>query len=233
MYILSQPTLSPVSNCPYIKGEEFTQEYFFAMELDKQELDIILENGWRKFGRYYFRPKCSNCKKCLPLRVLVNKVNFNKKQRKIIKNNQDLVISKEPLEYKEEYYNIYIQHNQRFNTSKQEAESKSEFIDGFFSQSCSSFILTYSYENEVIAWGILDEGESGISSVYFAFNPAYSSRSLGHFGALTELDYAKRNNYQYYYLGYFVESNPSMAYKASYKPHELFDWSSREWQEVI
>jgi len=231
MYLLSQPTLSPPSKCPYIKGEEFTQEYFFATELDKNELDIILENGWRKFGRFYFRPKCSNCQKCLPLRVLVNKVNFSKGQRKILKKNQDLIISKEPLIFKEEYYKIYIQHNERFNSSKDTPEERNEFIDGFFSQSCSSFILTYSLGEEVIAWGILDEGDSGISSVYFAFNPEYSDRSLGHFGALTEINYAKENSYDYYYLGYYVESNPSMAYKASYKPHQLLNWANKSWEE--
>ncbi|WP_372651434.1 arginyltransferase [Halobacteriovorax sp.] len=231
MYLLSQPTLSPPTNCPYIKGQEFTQEYFFATELDKSELDIILENGWRKFGRYYFRPNCSNCKQCLPLRVLVNEINFNKKQRKILKKNEDIVISKEPLSFREEYYQIYIQHNKRFNTSKNTSEDRNEFTEGFFTKSCSSFILSYSLNGVIIAWGILDEGASGISSVYFAFNPEHSARSLGHFGALTEINYAKENNYDYYYLGYYIESNPSMAYKASYRPHQLFNWSSRQWED--
>ncbi|PIK15352.1 arginyltransferase [Halobacteriovorax sp. JY17] len=230
MYLLKEPALSPPSLCPYIDGEEFTQEYFFANNLEKEELDIILENGWRKFGLYFFRPKCANCSKCLPLRVLTDNFAFSKRQRKILKKNSDLEILKEPLSFKEEYYQIYLQHSERFQKSKDTIESREDFIDGFFSRSCSSFILTYSLENKVIAWGILDEGETSISSVYFAFNPEYSNRSLGNFGALKEIEYAKSNSFTYYYLGYYIASNPSMAYKASYRPHQLYNWALKKWQ---
>ena len=233
MLLLKEPTLSPPSNCPYIKGEEFTQEYFFAKNLAQEELDILLQNGWRKFGIYFFRPKCSMCSKCLPLRVLVKDFDFSKKQRRLLRKNSDVVIRKEPHEFKEEYYSIYLKHSKRFNNQDDKVESRDDFRDGFFSQSCSSFLLTYYLDGKMIAWGLLDEGEQGLSSVYFAFDPDYSKRSLGNFGALIEIDYAKKNSFRYYYLGYYIETNPSMSYKASYRPHEVLNWSLRKWETPL
>lgn len=228
MNLLGNPTLSPPSACPYIEGEEFTQEYFFANNLSKHELDIILQNGWRKFGIYFFRPKCVNCSKCTPLRVLVQEFSLNKKQRKIISKNSDIIVTKAPLEFREEYYDIYQLHSKRFN-SAEDIESKLNFREGFFTQSCNSFVHTYKLENKIIAWGILDESEQGLSTVYFAFDPAFSKRSLGHFSALIELEYAKARNLNYYYLGYYIETNPSMSYKGSYHPHQRYNWSSKKW----
>lgn len=229
MYLLTKPKLAPKTACPYIEGEDFTQEYFFASDLSREDLDIILENGWRKFGRYFFRPSCHQCMKCLPLRVSVNDFNPSKGQGKVLRKNSDLIIKKNELEFKEEYYQIYLQHNERFKKADNHSESKEEFKEGFFQKSCESFILTYSLNNKVIAWGILDQGIDSLSSVYFAFNPEYSDRSLGNFGALVELDYAKESGLTHYYLGYFVESNKSMSYKANYRPYQLLNWSLAQW----
>jgi arginine-tRNA-protein transferase len=40
---------------------------------------------------------------------------------------------------------------------------------------------------------------------------------------LTELDYARRRNIPHLYLGYWIQQNQSMNYKAGYVPHELLN----------
>jgi arginine-tRNA-protein transferase len=70
-----------------------------------------------------------------------------------------------------------------------------------------------------------------VSSVYFYFDPAESNRSLGNFGALVEIEYARRLKIPHWYLGFWVKGCRAMEYKANFKPHELLH-SDGVWRRV-
>ena len=72
MKVLLKKEISPIIACPYIDGKESCNEFFLAYNLSKTELDELIETGWRKFGIYFYKPKCPNCTSCLPLRVLTD-----------------------------------------------------------------------------------------------------------------------------------------------------------------
>lgn len=230
MQLLSAPKLSPLTDCPYLSDRESAQEYFFATHLNKHEIDLFLSSGWRKFGAYFFRPNCPTCSSCLPLRVPVDTFSLNKKQRKVLRKNQDLQIEIEPLEFKQEYYDLFKNHSEmRFDQKDKEIGSAKEFEDTFFVPSCPSFMMTYKLKNKLIAWGILDFGNDSLSSVYFVFDPKEEKRSLGHLGALKEIEYAREHGIKHYYLGYYVPGNKSMEYKSKYSPHEIYNWNTKLW----
>ena len=77
------------------------------------------------------------------------------------------------------------------------------------------------------AVGLCDLTPLSVSSVYFYFDPALSRRSLGIFGALQELDLARRLGLDWYYPGFWVENCPTMAYKARLGPCELLGTDGR------
>ena len=60
-----------------------------------------------------------------------------------------------------------------------------------------------------------------ISSVYFVFDPDFSSRRLGIFSILYEINYAKFLNVPWLYLGYLVNDSTKMKYKADFKPAQI------------
>ncbi|SCU84583.1 LAFA_0D10770g1_1 [Lachancea sp. 'fantastica'] len=74
----------------------------------------------------------------------------------------------------------------------------------------------YYYENKLIAIAVTDFLPSGISSVYFIWDPDYPRWSLGKLSALRELSILSKINRQYYYLGYYVDDCPKMRYKRKY-----------------
>ncbi len=69
--------------------------------------------------------------------------------------------------------------------------------------------------------GLVDEVFDSFSSVYFYYTPEWSKNSPGTFSVLKEIEIAKSKNKKYLHLGYWVEKNQSMTYKANFKPHEL------------
>jgi arginine-tRNA-protein transferase len=229
MKVLLNKELGPIQDCPYIPENKSCNEFFLAYNLSKGELDEFLEDGWRKFGIYFYRPKCPNCESCLPLRVLTNQFNLSKGHKKILRTNRDIEVKIQPLEYRDEIFELYSKHSrQRFG---QDSNSK-EFRVSHFFVSCPSIQMEYFLGNKLVAVGFLDIGKQSLSSVYFIFDPDFSKRSLGIFGALFEIEYAQKASIPYYYLGYFISSNSSMTYKSQFTPYEIYHWGNEEWRVI-
>ena len=91
--------------------------------------------------------------------------------------------------------------------------------------------MEYHLKNRLVAVGFLDASLEGLNSVYFIYDPEFSKRSLGIFGALKEIELARHLKLKYYYLGYFIQKNASMSYKSSFRPHEYYDWENQVWTE--
>ncbi|MBN2616950.1 MAG: arginyltransferase [Spirochaetales bacterium] len=233
MLVYLEPTISENSECPYINTEKYKQRYAVLKDLDTVEFDFMLHNGWRHFGYYFFMPNCDNCNKCIPIRTLVNDFTPTKSQKRNLKKNDSVIeVSFEKPEFTKEIYEIYSKHSLiKFN---QKTEEK-DFIESFFSDALkgNSLLSLYRIENKLVGVGFLDISETGLSSVYFCYDPQYSKMGLGVYSVLKEIEYSKNMGKDYYYLGYYVKGNQSMEYKASYTPSEILDWDKAQWVPFI
>ena len=71
--------------CSYLPEVKASLEVRVLVDVAPQELDALLERGWRRFGAVYFRPACSPCGECVTLRILVNDFAPSKSQRRAAK----------------------------------------------------------------------------------------------------------------------------------------------------
>lgn len=69
--------------------------------------------------------------------------------------------------------------------------------------------------------GIVDILPTGLSSVYFIFDPDEGRRSLGYYSVFIEASLALRMGKPYYYLGFWVPGAPAMDYKADFQPFQI------------
>jgi arginine-tRNA-protein transferase len=213
--------------CPYLPGKNSLTQFFIVQEkIGKDQMEELLSQGWRKFGFEFFRPLCLHCQSCIPIRVPVKAFVPSKSQKRCYKKNEDLHVRFRPLKFKDSIYEIYLDHNNRFT---QPSLSRTEFIDTFFFSSCPSLQSEYYLNGKLIAVGFLDVSSSGLSSVYFIYLREHSKRRLGVFSILKEMEYARKKNLAYYYLGYFIENNHHMAYKNQFTPNEKLNWKNGIW----
>src|SRR5579883_2475337 len=68
--------------CSYLPGELASLEVRLMLDVTPEELDWLLERGWRRFGPMYFRPACSACDECVSLRIPVARFAPSKSQRR-------------------------------------------------------------------------------------------------------------------------------------------------------
>jgi arginyl-tRNA--protein-N-Asp/Glu arginylyltransferase len=226
MILLQEPRVSDFTPCSYIVDRMWRFEYFFANGLDGRELELLLQRGWRKFGQYYFRPSCGDCRRCVPIRILAQEFSPGKSQRRIAKKCAGLEVRFGELDFRDEIFEIYRDHSlNRFGKESEE----DDFIAAFYSQSCPALQSEYVLDGELIAVGFLDLSNESLSSVYFIYKTSHEQLRLGSYSIIREAEYAASRGLKYYYLGYYIEENPSMAYKGHFHPHEKFDWERQVW----
>lgn len=219
---------TPVA-CPYLEDRQFVQEYFFGDQVNGPEFGSLLDGGWRHFGAFFFRPHCGDCRACEPLRIDVAALSPSASQTRIVRKNADVEFSVVPLEYKPEYYEVYEEHSRlRFGKDSDEED----FQYTFFTPAVPSFVTEYRVGGELAALGFCDQSSEGISSVYFVFREKFASRSLGIYSVLRECELARERDLKWYYLGYYVRGNATMAYKGKFLPRQILDWSTGEWRQT-
>ncbi len=81
-------------------------------------------------------------------------------------------------------------------------------------------IVEYRSDGELVAVGLHDVLEDGLSLVYSFFEPSLGARSLGTHVILDHITQSLAADLPYLYLGYWVDGSPSMDYKARFGPQE-------------
>ena len=229
MRLIQPPQLEEPGDCPYLPGRKKRYEFFLAGELDGIELSRYLAEGWRKFGLYYFRPACPDCRACTPLRIPVTEFTPTREQRRVLKKAAALSARFGPLRLSDRAFAIYREHARRRFGLDAHPE---EFLLNFYLPSCPVMQSEIFVEEETAGIGFLDIGADCLSSVYFAFDPDYSAFNPGTFSILKEIEQARAMGLSWYYLGYYVAECRSLSYKDRFRPRQHLDWRTGEWRTV-
>jgi len=228
MKLLTEPATAAPVDCPYLPDRAFVQDYFFATELDEHEFDILLENGWRRFGQFFFRPRCPGCRSCIPLRIDTEKLQPTRSQRRVLAKGKEIQVRAVPPSPSDEAWRVYRNHSKgQFGRDV----TRENFESTFFDHAVPAYQSEYRLDGRLIALGFLDIAESGYSSAYFAFDPDWAEFSPGVLSVFRESDFVRRAGGRWYYLGYWISGCRSMEYKARFSPHQILDWTTGEWRD--
>ena len=210
-----------MGTCEYFNEREWRFQYFFAEKVNARELDMLLQSGWRKFGRYYFRPVCEGCRACIPIRIPVREYSPSRNQRRVSRKGREVKVEFNPLQYRDEIYEIYRDHSLNRFGNRTEC---SDFITSFYSVSCPSMQAEYYIDGVLAGVSFLDRSEEALNSVYFIFRNEFQSYRLGTLSVVREVYYAASQGLKFYYLGYYVDGNRRMRYKDYFRPNQKYEW---------
>ncbi len=101
------------------------------------------------------------------------------------------------------------------------SRSYETFHDFLYDSPIETLEFRYHVGDRLIGVGLADRWSGGLSSVYMYFDPAYAPRSMGTFSVLWEVDFCRRQQLPYYYLGYYVAGSDKMAYKSRFRPNQV------------
>lgn len=234
--------ITPPHACPYLDDRDSQSEGFVTSSLHGETYHDLMDLGFRRSGRVFYRPRCPTCQACVPIRIPVAEFIPSKSQRKAWRRNSDVSVSlSEPKldDERIELYQRYLEHQHPDSPQSNDPEGVKEFL---YNSVVDSMEVSYRIntatsdgnkegtndgnskkdsEGRLIAVSILDVCDRSVSSVYHYFDPAEAARSLGVFSVLMEIELTRAWHVPHFYLGYWIKDCKTMDYKARYQPHEL------------
>jgi arginine-tRNA-protein transferase len=213
--------------CAYLPTERASLEVRVMTGVTAEELEALLERGWRRFGPVYFRPACAKCAACVSLRVVTTRFTPSKSQRRAARVCKRLrrVLGRPCVD--EERLALYARwHLQRERSRGWEPNPQTPDRYGLefaFPHPCAREVALYDEEQggRLVGLGLFDETPNALSAAFFFHDPSYGPMSLGTANVLSLIADARASGRAHVYLGYCVAGCASLRYKSSFRPHEL------------
>ncbi len=208
----------------------FINEEFSAESVTPVEHERLLAEGWRHFGRQFFRHNlgiyANEIRRVIPLRIRLNDFRLSESQRRVLRRNADVRIDVGPVNVTDELLDVFSRHKRRF--SEHQPDSIYNFISGRpEDEPCEVLQQTISYNGKLLAAGFFDIADRSASGIYTTFEPDEVRRSLGVFTILKEIEYATQQAKEFYYLGYCYSGKSFYDYKKRFHATEAYAWDGK------
>jgi arginine-tRNA-protein transferase len=223
--------------CSYLKDKEQITHYKIIDNCGAIHCQDLVERGFRRFGKMYFRPICGDCNECQSIKIDVNNFVFSKSHKRVMKKAahiksyiQSPTLTKAHINLFMKYH-LYMSHKKGWEYQETTPEHYyNSFVNGHENY---GYEILYYDRDRLVGVDLVDILESGVSSIYFYYDPEYTEYSLGKLSLLLQIKYAQQHNKKWIYLGYYVEDSPSLSYKSSYRPFVTLQGRPTEYENYI
>ncbi|MFK7741454.1 MAG: arginyltransferase [Planctomycetota bacterium] len=217
----AQLPLSEPYECPYLPGRIARQRGIGAEHLDSPTHQLFMDTGFRRAGTWLYQMACPSCKQCVPLRVPVASFQPSRSQRRTLRRNEDVRLEVARPDLRPDAAALYRAYLSDQHPHSDQESSDESLFEWLYRDVTESLEARYYLEDELIGVSILDFGDTCLSAVYHFFAPKHRKRRIGVLSVLREIQQAAQLGLEHYYLGFWISSAPTMAYKSDYGPHEL------------
>jgi len=207
-------------DCPYLPDRKARERAFYCERLPILLYHSLMDRGWRRSGKVIYRPACSGCQQCQPIRVPVADFEFNRTQRKLLRRNSDLEVLVKPCEPTEEKFQLFVEYQQARHSGDMctDWESFNRFL---YDSPTRSIEFEFRLNGQLQGCAIADYDAEFLSAVYTYFKADDPKRAYGTWMILWSIQWAKANGLNHYYLGYYIEDCSKMNYKMCFRPCEI------------
>ena len=199
--------------------------------VNSKNFKSLISQGFRRSGQYVYKPNCKNCKACIPIRLLASNFKASRSQKRLKKYLNKLSVKLLPLNFNEEHYNLYVNYqNKRHRNNDKSEDDVADYNDFLINSNVNSKLVEFRLNNQLKIITIIDIIDDGISAVYSFYDCSDQKLSLGTTSIIWLLEFCKKENLSFLYLGYWIHESQKMKYKINFKPYELM--IEGVWQEA-
>ena len=193
----------------------------------------LIQQGFRRSGKFAYRPHCENCNACIAVRVVLADFEPNRSQKRAYKQHAGLTARALPLNYIESHFKLYSayqaarhpdDHLKKQVEAHRTAQIQNE-ADEYRHFLCQSNVESAMVEftdanNQVKIVSVIDIVNDGVSAVYTFYDTLETKASFGTYSIIWLIEWTKMLGLPYFYLGYWIADSQKMTYKQAFKPQE-------------
>lgn len=202
--------------------------------IDETIYSELVRAGFRRSGKFTYRPYCDTCKACTPLRIPVNQFTANRSQRRTWRAHNDLSITEHPLTFNEEHFRLYKRYLQiRHPEGGMDGDNAQQYTDFLLQSNVNTRLFQFHRGQTLVMVSVVDVLNDGLSAVYAFFDPDDTHSSYGTFNILWQIALTQQLGLDFVYLGYWIESCRKMEYKTRFHNYQLLTnntWSDGDSQ---
>lgn len=211
--------------CPYLPGRR-ARNLVADPHVTKgrqQSYEHLTLQGFRRSGDFIYRPYCTACAACIPIRVPTQAFRLRRYQQRIRRRNRDLEVIAREAQFDADHFALYQRYLAARHPGSPMARASAEDYLSFLSTAWSDTrFYEFRLEGAAVAVAVTDRLEHGLSSVYTFFDPGVAqSRSLGTYAILWQIEHARALRLPWVFLGYWVRGCREMDYKDDFRPYEI------------
>lgn len=220
------------SPCSYLAKKNASSVFVHpSFTLDTTVYSQLIEQGFRRSGDEVYAPHCPTCSDCIPARLLVDKFQPSRSQKRCIKKNLQTKVIVKPAQFEQAHFDLYLRYQNHKHSGGNMADSSEEdYINFLSSHWCNTLFVEFLIDEKLVAVAIVDLLDNALSAVYTFFDPDFSSNSLGTYAVLWQQIHAKEMGLEFVYLGYWIEECQKMSYKKQFQPIQGF--IDKEWRLI-
>lgn len=192
----------------------------------------LIQQGFRRSGKFAYRPHCEHCHACISVRLPVAEFTPTRSQQRAFKKHADLQINIVEAHYQAEHFALYQAYQQQRHAPEVASASLEDDATQYQQFLCQSNVESIMVEfrdglGQLKMVSVIDIVQDGLSAVY-TFYDTRDKASYGTYSILWQVAWAQQLGLPYVYLGYWIADSQKMAYKQQFQPQEkLLDgaWS--------
>ncbi len=193
----------------------------------------LLEQGFRRSGRFVYRPACRGCQACVSVRIPVAAFRPDRSQRRNERLNADIQVCFRPAAFVPEHFALYRAYLETRHPDGAMAEDDEASYRRFLLEPWGgdTELMELRHGGHLMAVAVTDVLPAALSAVYTFFDPASSERAPGTLAVLAQVAEARHRHLDHLYLGYWIEECRKMRYKERFRPLEV--WDGQFWQRYV
>lgn len=215
-------------SCGYLPGK-LAQSLIASPQhlIDAAVYSGLIQQGFRRSGKFAYRPHCENCRECIPVRVIVQDFMPSRSQKRACKQHQNLSATVLSVAFHDEHFALYSAYQQARHlddksilNEKADQDDTEQYRSFLCQTNVESVLIEFRENGQLKMVSVIDLVRDGISAVYTFYDTSDAKASYGTYNILWQIEWAKSLNLPYLYLGYWIKDSQKMAYKQNFKPLE-------------
>jgi len=198
--------------------------------VDSHQYSGLIKQGFRRSGKFVYRPHCENCNACTPVRLPVADFQSSRSQKRAYKQHQNLDARVSKLTFDEAHFELYKAYQIARHEGNEQEETAEQYRNFLVQSNVDSLFISFTLDSALKIVSVIDIIEDGISAVYTFYDSKDTKASYGTYSIMWLIDWCKELQLPYLYLGYLIKDSRKMVYKKKFGPQEaLIDG---EWQKI-